>query len=60
MFYSLTYVGFAAPLLSTLALNAISPEQLMLAGILMIAITLPLVLVSQARTAVSARGRQRR
>ena len=34
VFYSLTYVGFAAPLLSTLALNAISPEQLMLAGIL--------------------------
>ncbi|WP_159540401.1 MFS transporter [Aeromicrobium sp. 9AM] len=60
VFYSLTYVGFAAPLLSTLALNAISPEQLMLAGILMIAITLPLLLVSQARTAVSARGRPRR
>ncbi len=60
VFYSLTYVGFAAPLLSTLALNAISPEQLMLAGVLMISITLPLVLLSQARTAVNARGRQRR
>jgi MFS family permease len=60
VFYSLTYVGFAAPLLSTLALNEISPEQLMLAGILMIAITLPLLLVSQPRTAVSAPARQRR
>lgn len=51
VFYSLTYVGFAAPLLSTLALNAISPEQLMLAGIAMVALTVPLVLLSQRRAA---------
>ncbi len=54
VFYSLTYVGFAAPLLSTLALNVMSPEQLMLVGVLMIAITAPLVLLSQRRTPVSA------
>ncbi|MEV7396414.1 MFS transporter [Aeromicrobium sp. NPDC092404] len=51
VFYSLTYVGFAAPLLSTLALNAISPEQLMLLGIGMITLTVPLVMFSQRRTA---------
>ncbi|KRC63795.1 hypothetical protein ASE12_02840 [Aeromicrobium sp. Root236] len=60
VFYSLTYVGFAAPLLSTLALNAISPEQLMLGGVLMLAITLPLVVLSRARTPVSVPGQQRR
>ena len=54
VFYSLTYVGFAAPLLSTLALNVMSPEQLMLVGVLMIAVTAPLVLLSQRRTPVSA------
>jgi len=54
VFYSLTYVGFAAPLLSTLALNVMSPEQLMLVGVLMIAITVPLVFLSQRRVPVSA------
>jgi MFS family permease len=54
VFYSLTYVGFAAPLLSTLALNVMSPEQLMLVGMLMIAITAPLVLLSQRRVPISA------
>lgn len=54
VFYSLTYVGFAAPLLSTLALNVMSPEQLMLVGILMIAVTAPLVLLSQRPVPVSA------
>jgi MFS family permease len=54
VFYSLTYVGFAAPLLSTLALNVMSPEWLMLAGVLMIVLTVPLVLVSQRRVTVSA------
>jgi MFS family permease len=54
VFYSLTYVGFAAPLLSTLALNVMSPEQVMLLGVLMIVVTAPLVLVSQRRTPVSA------
>jgi predicted MFS family arabinose efflux permease len=49
VFYSLTYVGFAAPLLSTLALNVLSPEGLMLAGVLMIALTVPLVLRSQRK-----------
>jgi len=58
VFYSLTYVGFAAPLLSTLALNTISPEQLMLGGVGMLAITLPLVALSRAR--VSDPGPQRR
>ena len=60
VFYSLTYVGFAAPLLSTLALNAISPEQLMLGGVLMLAITLPLVVLSRARRPVSDPGPQPR
>jgi MFS family permease len=54
VFYSLTYVGFAAPLLSTLALNVMSAEQLMLVGVLMIAVTVPLVVLSQRRVAVSA------
>lgn len=49
VFYSLTYVGFAAPLLNTLALRALSPEGLMLVGVLMVVVTIPLVLVSQRR-----------
>ncbi|AXT84970.1 MFS transporter [Aeromicrobium sp. A1-2] len=49
VFYSLTYVGFAAPLLSTLALKALSPAGLMLVGIGAIALTVPLVLLSQRR-----------
>lgn len=56
VFYSLTYIGFAAPLLSTLALKALSPEGLMLVGVLMILVTAPLVLVSRTRElAVRAR-----
>lgn len=47
VFYSLTYVGFAAPLLNTLALTEISPEELMLAGIAVITATIPLVLASR-------------
>lgn len=47
VFYSLTYVGFAAPLLNTVALTAISPETLMLAGVAVIAATVPLVLASR-------------
>ncbi len=55
VFYSLTYVGFAAPLLSTLALNAISPGAAHAGGHPDDrASTLPLVLVSQRRTPVSA------
>lgn len=54
VFYSLTYVGFAAPLLSTLALNVISAEEVMLVGVLMIALTIPLVFVSQRRVKVTA------
>lgn len=42
VFYSLTYVGFAAPLLSTLALVAVPPELVMLAGVVVIAVTMPL------------------
>ena len=47
VFYSLTYLGFAAPLLSTLALRSISQEALMLVGIGVIAVTLPLVRASR-------------
>ncbi|KQV76577.1 hypothetical protein ASC61_17085 [Aeromicrobium sp. Root344] len=57
VFYSLTYVGFAAPLLSTLVLNTISPEQLMLGGVAMIVLTAPLVLLSQPRAGVTVPGR---
>jgi MFS family permease len=46
IFYSLTYIGFAAPLLSTLALTTLSPTQLMLTGVGVIAVTVPGVLVS--------------
>lgn len=46
IFYSLTYLGFAAPLLSTLTLKTLSPTQLMLAGIAVIALTVPGVLAS--------------
>ncbi|MET0928651.1 MAG: MFS transporter [Aeromicrobium sp.] len=48
IFYSLTYIGFAAPLLCTLALTALSPTELMLVGIGAIALTVPGVLVSNA------------
>jgi predicted MFS family arabinose efflux permease len=47
VFYSLTYVGFAAPLLNTLALTAVSAEELMVVGIVVIAATVPLVLASR-------------
>ncbi|MCW2831941.1 MAG: transporter [Aeromicrobium sp.] len=47
VFYSLTYLGFAAPLLSTLALTAIAPHELMLAGIVVLALTVPVVLASR-------------
>ncbi|MRK01775.1 MFS transporter [Aeromicrobium sp. S22] len=47
VFYSLTYVGFAAPLLNTLALTHVSPETLMLVGIAVIAATVPLVLAAR-------------
>jgi MFS family permease len=56
VFYSLTYVGFAAPLLSTLALKALSPEGLMGVGVLMIALTAPLVLVSRPRDVAAGAG----
>lgn len=48
VFYSLTYIGFAAPLLSTLALKALSPTELMVVGIAVIAATVPGVLASRA------------
>ena len=56
IFYSLTYIGFAAPLLSTLALKALSPTQLMLAGIGVIAVTAPGVLVSSTRRPAASRA----
>lgn len=46
IFYSLTYIGFAAPLLNTLALKILSPAQLMLVGVGVIALTVPGVLAS--------------
>ena len=49
IFYSLTYTGFAAPLLSTLALNAMSPASLMTIGVVILALTVPFVLASAAR-----------
>ncbi len=49
LFYSLTYTGFAAPLLSTLALNSVSPAEVMVIGVVVIAATVPLVLVSAVR-----------
>jgi predicted MFS family arabinose efflux permease len=55
VFYSLTYVGFAAPLLSTLALRTLSPESLMLIGTAVALATVPLVLASQRDT---VRGRR--
>lgn len=44
VFYSLTYLGFAAPLLSTLVLRHLPPEGLMLIGLAVIALTAPVVL----------------
>ena len=48
VFYSLTYIGFSAPLLSTLALDVLSPTSLMLVGIGVIVVTAPGVLASGA------------
>ena len=53
VFYSLTYLGFAAPLLSTLALQHLPPEELMLYGVAVIGVTIPVVLVSLDRRAVA-------
>ncbi len=49
IFYSLTYTGFAAPLLCTLALNSLSPASVMTIGMVVVAATVPLVLASAAR-----------
>jgi MFS family permease len=49
IFYSLTYLGFAAPLLSTLALRTLSPEELMLVGTAVALLTIPVAWVSRAR-----------
>nr|WP_264674582.1 MFS transporter [Nocardioides lijunqiniae] len=55
VFYSLTYVGFGAPLLSTLALRHLSPEELMLVGVAVVAVTAPVVLAALARPAPARR-----
>ncbi|WP_338087839.1 MFS transporter [Nocardioides lijunqiniae] len=55
VFYSLTYVGFGAPLLSTLALRHLSPEELMLVGVAVVVVTAPLVLAALARPAPARR-----
>lgn len=48
VFYSLTYIGFSAPLLNTLALKGLSPTELMVVGIGVVAVTVPGVLASSA------------
>ncbi len=60
VFYSLTYLGFAAPLLSTLALRQLSPEGLMLVGVAVLAVTAPVTLATLARPGGPRRGRPRR
>lgn len=57
VFYSLTYVGFAAPLLSTLALKVLSPEGLMLIGVLVLLVTMPAVLISRERASTPPSNR---
>ncbi|MET1061399.1 MAG: hypothetical protein ABWX71_00760, partial [Aeromicrobium sp.] len=49
VFYSLTYLGFAAPLLCTVALNSVSADELMLAGAAVVALTIPGVLASRVK-----------
>lgn len=58
VFYSLTYLGFAAPLLNTLVLRVLSPEQLMLAGVAVALLTVPIVLAVRPRSA-AVRSRSR-
>jgi MFS family permease len=62
VFYSVTYLGFAAPLLSTLALRTLSPEQLMLTGAAVAAATIPVVWASAGgrSTTRTEPGRPRR
>lgn len=47
VFYSLTYLGFSAPLLSTLALRSLSPTGLMLIGAAVAVATIPVALASR-------------
>jgi MFS family permease len=49
VFYSLTYLGFAAPLLSTLALRTMSPQGLMATGAAIALLTVPVALASRER-----------
>lgn len=49
VFYSLTYVGFAAPVLSTLAVRHVPAESVMLAGVAVIVVTAPVVVVALGR-----------
>ncbi|KQX75728.1 MFS transporter [Aeromicrobium sp. Root472D3] len=52
VFYSLTYLGFAAPLLSTLALRSVSPTGLMVIGAAVALVTIPVALAARVtRTA---------
>jgi predicted MFS family arabinose efflux permease len=51
VFYSLTYLGFSAPLLSTLALRVLSPVGLMLVGVVVSLVTVPVALASRAAAA---------
>lgn len=50
VFYSLSYVGFAAPLFNTFALEALTPEQLMGVGITVLLLTVPAVLSARQRS----------
>jgi MFS family permease len=47
VFYSLTYLGFAAPLLSTLALRSVSPTALMTTGAAIALLTIPVALATR-------------
>lgn len=49
VFYSLSYLGFAAPVLNTLALGVMTPEELMLAGIAVALLTIPVVVSGRPR-----------
>ena len=59
VFYSLTYLGFAAPLLSTLALRSVSPTGLMVIGAAVALATIPLALAARVTRTASGRPHRR-
>jgi hypothetical protein len=56
VFYSLSYLGFAAPLVNTLALRTMSAETLMLVGIVVALLTIPVVLSGTVRSRLPGAG----